>query len=242
MKVAVLIDGGFFLKRAEAQIDNFVIDSEKTANLIFSYAMKHVDYYNPSKTTNNKNNRHKGSKSKYEDSDNLYRIFFYDCPPLEKKLHYPISKKVLNLAKSETYLFRSKLFEALKKKRKCALRLGYLAENEYDWILKPEVLKKLIKNQKQFSELIDSDFRPSYRQKAVDSKIAIDIASLSFKKQVDRIVLVAGDADFVPASKLARREGIDFILDPMENRIAPSLNEHIDGCHSMPLGRKSYNH
>jgi hypothetical protein len=39
----------------------------------------------------------------------------------------------------------------------------------------------------------------------------------------------AGDADFVPAAKLARREGVDFILDPMWARIPEDLHEHIDG-------------
>jgi len=29
---------------------------------------------------------------------------------------------------------------------------------------------------------------------------------------VSKIILIAGDSDFVPASKLARREGIEFIL------------------------------
>jgi uncharacterized LabA/DUF88 family protein len=52
---------------------------------------------------------------------------------------------------------------------------------------------------------------------------------MALKKFVDRIVLVSGDADFVPAAKLARREGIDFILDPMKARVEPSLFEHIDG-------------
>ena len=33
----------------------------------------------------------------------------------------------------------------------------------------------------------------------------------------------------MPAAKLARREGIDFILDPMWNAISPDLFEHIDG-------------
>jgi uncharacterized LabA/DUF88 family protein len=67
------------------------------------------------------------------------------------------------------------------------------------------------------------------KQKGVDMKIGVDIASLAYKKQVDRIILIAGDSDFVPASKLARREGIDFILDPMWNHINPDLFEHIDG-------------
>jgi uncharacterized LabA/DUF88 family protein len=46
------------------------------------------------------------------------------------------------------------------------------------------------------------------------SRGCLDIASVAYKRQADQIVLVAGDADFVPAAKLARREGIDFILDP----------------------------
>jgi uncharacterized LabA/DUF88 family protein len=41
--------------------------------------------------------------------------------------------------------------------------------------------------------------------------------------------LIAGDSDFVPAAKLARREGIDFLIDPMWNNINPDLYEHIDG-------------
>ena len=63
-------------------------------------------------------------------------------------------------------------------------------------------------------------------------RIGVDVASLSFKKQVDQIVLVAGDADFVPAAKMARREGIDFILDPMWQIIPEGLMEHIDGLRS----------
>ena len=32
-----------------------------------------------------------------------------------------------------------------------------------------------------------------------------------------------------PAAKLARREGVDFVLDPMWQAIPAGLNEHIDG-------------
>lgn len=33
-------------------------------------------------------------------------------------------------------------------------------------------------------------------------RIGIDIASLAYKKQVEQIILIAGDSDFVPAAKL----------------------------------------
>ena len=45
MKVAILIDGSFFLKRAQSAIPNFEPDPDKTANLIVSYAMRHVEHY-----------------------------------------------------------------------------------------------------------------------------------------------------------------------------------------------------
>ncbi len=67
-------------------------------------------------------------------------------------------------------------------------------------------------------------------------RIGIDITALSIKKFVDKIVLISGDADFVPAAKMARREGIDFVLDPMfMHHINNSLYEHIDGLQSYQL-------
>jgi 5-(carboxyamino)imidazole ribonucleotide synthase len=70
---------------------------------------------------------------------------------------------------------------------------------------------------------------PAVLEKMVDIKIGLDIASMTLKRQVDQIILISGDSDFVPAAKLARREGIDFLLDPMWNPIKPHLFEHIDG-------------
>ena len=73
-------------------------------------------------------------------------------------------------------------------------------------------------------------------QKGIDMKIGIDIASLALKRFVDKIVLISGDSDFVPAAKLARREGIDFVLDPMHSsHVENNLFEHIDGLASIPL-------
>jgi len=44
--------------------------------------------------------------------------------------------------------------------------------------------------------------------------------------------LIAGDSDFVPAAKLARREGLQFILDPLWQSVNDDLYEHIDGLQS----------
>ena len=60
---------------------------------------------------------------------------------------------------------------------------------------------------------------------------------MAYKRQVDQIILVAADADFVPPAKLARREGIDVVLDPMSAHAASDLLQHVAGVRScrMPI-------
>ncbi len=82
---------------------------------------------------------------------------------------------------------------------------------------------------KEIKDLDEKNFALSLVQKGVDMKIGLDIASLAYKKLVDKIVLIAGDSDFVPAAKLARTEGIDFVLDSLGADIRDSLSLHIDG-------------
>lgn len=114
-----------------------------------------------------------------------------------------------------------------------ALRLGYLNQQTAHWVLEPFVFDALMKKSMRWENLKEEHVRYDSHQKGVDMRIGLDIASMAFKKQVDQIILVAGDSDFVPAAKLARREGIDFILDPMWAKIRPDLHEHIDGLHSV---------
>ena len=87
--------------------------------------------------------------------------------------------------------------------------------------------------------MTQADIIFSVDQKGVDMKIGLDIASLAYKKQVNQIVLISGDSDFVSAAKLARREGIDFILDPLGAKIKDDLFEHIDGLQTVDNRYKS---
>lgn len=101
------------------------------------------------------------------------------------------------------------------------------------WNVHRDKLAKLLQGKLTVSDLAEGDIYYDVPQKGVDMRIGLDIASLAFKRQADQIILVAGDSDFVPAAKLARREGIDFILDPMWASIRPDLHEHIDGLRSV---------
>lgn len=110
-----------------------------------------------------------------------------------------------------------------------ALRLGYLDANNARWVIhNKEKEKKLFNRKISIEEFQNDDFIYHAKQKGVDIKIGLDIATLALKKLVQKIVLISGDSDFVPAAKLARVEGIIFTLDPMGNPIREDLEEHID--------------
>ena len=160
----------------------------------------------------------------------LYRIFFYDCVPFDGRRHNPISRKSVDFKKipekHPVYKFRSDLHDQLRKQPKTALRLGYLKGDQ--WVLRNEIFLQLLDKKITVDDLKPEDVKYNFRQKEVDMMIGVDIASLSINKMVENIVLIAGDGDFVPASKLARRNGICFVLDPMWNHINSHLYEHID--------------
>lgn len=174
---------------------------------------------------------HLKHEQRYDDRG-LYRIFYYDCPPLAKTVYHPLLKRGIDFRHSDTNSWTNTFFEELKKQRKVALRLGELSDAYASYEISASALKDICSGAKTINDLKESDFSISFQQKGVDMRIGLDIASLAYKKQIDQIILIAGDSDFVPAAKLARREGIDFILDPMWATIKDNLFEHIDGLMS----------
>ncbi len=48
---------------------------------------------------------------------------------------------------------------------------------------------------------------PLLRQKGVDMALGIDVARLAATKQIQKVVIVAGDSDFIPAIFAAKQEG-----------------------------------
>lgn len=206
INVAILIDGGFYRRKAHT------IWGEKTpkdrASELYSYCKKHL----------------KQNDGEYR----LYRIFYYDCKPSDKKVYHPIQNSTIDLGKSKDYKWNTDFFKELTHQRKFAMRLGHLS-NDVNYNLRYEATKKLVSKDRDIDSLTMNDFELNIIQKGVDMMIGVDIASLVFKKQVQQIILISADSDFVPAAKLARREGVDFILDPMLSKIGDDLYEHIDG-------------
>ena len=208
IKTAILVDGGFYRKRARHQWG--IKSPNERAKELSAYCMAHM------------------KKKDGPNTRQLYRIFYYDCAPYKRSVYHPLTKQNIELDKSDTYNWTFAFLEEMKRRRKFAIRLGVLADKP-NYNLKPSVTKDLLNHRSTIDDLKEKDFEFHAKQKGVDMRIGIDIASLAYKHQVDQIILIAGDSDFVPAAKLARREGIDFILDPMGADIKDDLFEHIDG-------------
>ncbi|MEG0688845.1 MAG: NYN domain-containing protein [Hungatella sp.] len=208
MKTAILVDGGFYRRRAQIKIGEKT--SAERANELDNYCRRHLT-------------------EKNQPLHELYRIFYYDCPPMGKKVFHPYLKTQIDFSKSDLNIWMTQFLAELKQHRKFALRLGKLADSQACYTLRVDAVKKLCSGKLHIEDLTEKDFMIQVDQKGVDMKIGLDIASLSYKKQVDQIVLLSGDSDFVSAAKLARREGIDFVLDPLGAPIKEDLFEHIDG-------------
>lgn len=251
-QIAILIDGGFFLRRAESMgLITRNGDVETVAALLRRMCRRHVQMLLREQDRNWQ--RH------------IYRIYFYDALPYDGVAHHPLHNAQVFYAKTDIAIFRRALFDRLKRERNVALRLGEVIRHD-DWVMPTSRLKPLLPTRDwingldlenvaadgslaltlsadqveaarrlkaRWSALSNDDVSLDLRQKGVDMRIGLDIAALALKRFVNTIVLVTGDSDFVPAAKLARREGLQFILDPLwQPRNLDALHEHIDGLQS----------
>lgn len=152
----------------------------------------------------------------------LYRVYYYDAPPFSKTKNRPLNGGVHAFEKDPLTIHNKKLLQDLKAIDYFALRMGEIRFR--GWELDQ---RKLPAGGKEH-QVTANDFRPSLQQKGVDMRIGLDIASLALKKQVDLLVLVTGDSDFVPPMKFARREGVQFAVVTLGHPVHQDLLEHAD--------------
>ena len=116
MPTAVLIDGGFFLKRYRALRGN--VPPQAAAKDLHRMCLEHLNQQRVKRR--------------------LYRIFFYDCPPLSKKVHNPVSRRPIDFSRTGLAMWRLDFHDELRNPQKVALRLGYLNERSGHWEIRPE--------------------------------------------------------------------------------------------------------
>ncbi|MBU4529836.1 MAG: NYN domain-containing protein [Hoeflea sp.] len=146
-------------------------------------------------------------------SETLLRALYYDCAPYNGKVKKPVSGEELEFKGSDSWL------RELAQRNLFAVRQGVLKFRGF----KPKKIPVTGK------DLTDDDFKPDFEQKGVDMRIGLDIANFAHEKSVDRIILVSGDTDCIPAMKHARIAGLQIVLVDFENhKPAPELLWHTD--------------
>lgn len=157
------------------------------------------------------------------DDETLLRILYYDCAPFEGTAKLPIS--------GEEHVFRGSdaWMNQLASRELFAVRRGVLKFRGF----KP---KNVPINPR---DLRDSDFTPDFEQKGVDMRIGLDMASFSEQRSVDRLTLISGDTDCVPAMKHARKAGLQMTIVKFPDCALPTeLKWHADFIRSVawPIG------
>jgi uncharacterized LabA/DUF88 family protein len=147
------------------------------------------------------------------EDEQLLRVLYYDCAPYNGEARLPVSGDLQKFIGSDGWL------KDLASRDLIAVRRGVLKFRGY----KPRRIP--IASDK----LSDADFKPDFEQKGVDMRIGLDMATFSASRSVDRIILVSGDTDCIPAMKHARIAGLQLVLIELPNhKIAPELTWHAD--------------
>lgn len=150
------------------------------------------------------------------DAEYLFRVFYYDAPQYRGRVKLPVSGQTHSFSSSDAWL------DELARLERFAVRRGTIGFRGW----KPKTLPV---NGGQV--LTDADFSPIFEQKGVDMRIGLDIATAADARTVDRLILVSGDTDMIPAMKHARKAGLEVAiarLDPPAHPPHPSLLEHAD--------------
>jgi uncharacterized LabA/DUF88 family protein len=152
----------------------------------------------------------------------LHRIYFYDAKPIEDVANSPLGGGRIDFGASKVAAQNKSTQAVLHREPFFALRFGELIHE--GWRLKPRTLNR----PGPTIEIAAKDIQPSIRQKGVDMRIGLDIASLTLKRHAQVIVLVTADSDFIPAMKFARREGAQLFLVTLGHGIKEGMREHAD--------------
>lgn len=220
-RVAVLIDLAFFIHQYRG--NGRPADAASLATALHQGALRTQGSSRPNGRT-------------HEPRHDLLRVFCYDAHPLTGHMVHPVTGRTIDFAETEVARFRAALHDELKRKRKVALRLGSIGPSHPQWIVRPQATRELIEGHRGSDTLGEDDVCLDARQRGVELRLAMDVSTLALKGQVQRMVLVTGDADVTPLAKMARREGIDVVLDPMGVPVSPEMAEHVDGVQGFMLG------
>ena len=198
-KVNILIDGGFYVQKFKEREGRL-----PNAN----------DIENEIAVIMTETQKKTGADCK----DILFRVFYYDCSPFDGKVKKPGETVETDYLQTKAYTAKERVLKSLAQKERFAVRLGELSFDGWTEVKKTDPA----------TGIETTDYVPKLKQKGVDMKVGLDMAYMALKHTVDKVVLVAGDSDFVAPMKFIRREGLQVYLYSMGHKVKAKLIEHSD--------------
>lgn len=198
MKIAILIDGGFF-----DAVNKNKTDGQFPTAYHVKQEVEHTMQLIRAKTLIDSENI----------KDVLFRVYFYDAQPFNGKKTSPQGDEY-DFTLSKSYIAKTELLNELARTDKFCLRLGMLSFAGWQ----PRI--------NEDGALIG--YRPSFRQKGVDIKVGMDMVWIATHKVVDKIAIISGDSDFIDPIEFAKREGIQVYLNHMGLKVRDELIQSCD--------------
>lgn len=158
----------------------------------------------------------------------LYRAYWYDAPPLDSRVTKPLMGGKINFAATPLARTNAQLLSQL-------CEVPYLSVRRGDLVFRGWKIRQGKLSERDTNVTVSApDLEPSIHQKGVDMRLGLDIAAIALKGHANVLVLVAGDSDFVPAMKFARREGAQLFLVTLGHSVRPEMLEHSDLVLDLP--------
>ena len=152
----------------------------------------------------------------------LHRVYWYDAPPLDTRVTKPLLGGKINFGVTSLARTNALLLAAL-------CEVPYVSVRRGDLVFRGWKVRQGKLPEKDASVTLTAlDLEPNIHQKGVDMRLGLDIAAITLKGHADVFVLVAGDSDFVPAMKFARREGAQLFLVTLGHAVRADMLEHSD--------------
>ena len=143
-----------------------------------------------------------------EKKEILHKVLYYDCRP------YKFSENEDSVYSEEiTFERNNQLLNTLAKQDQYVLRLGKL---------------KFLGR--------DNTGHPILVQKGVDIRIALDMARIVMVSKVERLIIITGDTDLVPAMEMVRTYDIQIVTINMDN-LANELYSHSDFIRTIDINK-----
>lgn len=217
MNVAILIDGSFFwMKHLEARLGQ--PPTAESVRHACDLIMDDEEFK----------------------SDRFFRAYYYDSPPYGGKAVHPISQREIEFCTTEQFRIKNDYLDQLRRMPRMALRLGSLAMQ--GWKLNKKNMRVIMESLSHNRPLQPQDVAINLVQKEVDMLMGLDIAWMAARGMVEKIVLLTGDADMIPAMNFAREHGLLVFVAKFGYYLSDKLRDHADGVveFNLPAPERTY--